>query len=423
MGVAMDALSSFSTDLGLGVLATSLMPFCLMPPLHHHIRSVAKPLVSRRVAETAGFVSQVQELNSPKLSSLISLCNSTVSTEFYVVLLSLLAWTGNMVLAGRVGYLISLSLYFGNAMKDMVGAPRPFAIPASATKPRVKFQGAEGEIGHVVEHGLPSSHVMNSLTLVLYMLHTGLEAGTLNSEKKLGMYLVGLLWVAWIGWGRLYCGMHSLLDLISGWFNAILVYRVFVHGEPILVSLFHSGMDGLVRQLIVAMLLLSVYPKPERYTPSYEYAVTIFGGVWGMMCGRYCLERWMVGGAEINSGFAGYRWDSWGVDDFFTIGCRAVVGFAMMGVVKVATKPALKYLFSWVFRLFPVGVRGLWQPPIGVRYETNCSSNGSKETKLLKATDGTYWDVDISTRFVSYALVGGCCGFGCWLAFDALGLK
>ena len=66
------------------------------------------------------------------------------------------------------------------------------------------------------DYGFPSGHAMSSMTLV-----AALVILTWNSRWRLPVGLIGSLFVASIGWTRLYLGVHYPSDILAGWMVSI----------------------------------------------------------------------------------------------------------------------------------------------------------------------------------------------------------
>lgn len=414
----MEALWNFSADVAMGLLSTSLLPVCLLPPMHSLVRSLVNPIVTSRVSQTLNFVKRVQSVEWPGLLFAFSICNATVSTEFYVLLLSVLTWAGNIKLAWELGVLLSMALYFGNAVKDLVGAPRPFAVQGRTSGGKIKLQGGHHEAGNAVEHGLPSTHVMNSLVIVMYAVNLGVSSSDFLFNHQGVLFALGLMWVIWIGWGRLYCGMHSFIDLASGMFMGAIIFLIFLYSQAHLAVILQSGYSGLGKQILLVLLMLSVYPRPIRYTPSYEVAVTIMGGVFGLVLGYTILENAYSHSSAFKDGFASFKWNPWEVSSTVVVILRAILGLFFMISIKIAVKPLILFALSQLLNLFPDDLRKVWEPPVGLMYVTDSGAQSQQMEKLARKSDGTHWDVEISTRFMSYALLGSCCSLGCGLVFD-----
>lgn len=181
----------------------------------------------------------------------------------------------------RLVLALAVSLYVGDALKDLVCAPRPLAMTAreeekeeeegarnggngngnvsgngsngSGPKPRRRQKGkttappqnkirllsadpsGESERRSLLEYGFPSSHVMNSLVLSLHAVQCCLERfpgvfspsssseGLFISVSVAGARAVAVLWTLLVALARVACGMHSPVDVAGGLLSGLLV--------------------------------------------------------------------------------------------------------------------------------------------------------------------------------------------------------
>ena len=106
-------------------VSTLLILSCI-PVLHIPVRKLLRPTVVYHVERGLLRVHQAQRFEHWVLTLLFDLSSRTVSVEFYVTFLPSLIWSGEAELGTRLVLLMGLCLYVGNAMKDLISAPRPF---------------------------------------------------------------------------------------------------------------------------------------------------------------------------------------------------------------------------------------------------------------------------------------------------------
>ena len=82
-------------------------------------------------------VYQLQQFEHWMLTLLFDLSSRTVSVPFYITFLPTLIWSGEAELGIRLVLLMGLCLYVGNAMKDLLSAPRPFGSSYKGHKVRL----------------------------------------------------------------------------------------------------------------------------------------------------------------------------------------------------------------------------------------------------------------------------------------------
>ncbi|XP_050244563.1 disease resistance protein RUN1 isoform X4 [Quercus robur] len=175
------------------------------------LRSFVQPWVAHHVIAGTPLIFQIQKYQHWFFDALFSGLSCVVSVPFYTAFLPLLFWSGHGRLARQMTLLMAFCDYLGNTIKDMVSAPRPSSPPVR------RITATKDEEDNALEYGLPSSHTLNTVCLSGYLLHYVLSYIQYEdvSMKFVGLALV-CLFVSLIGFGRIYLGMHSLIDIIGG---------------------------------------------------------------------------------------------------------------------------------------------------------------------------------------------------------------
>ncbi|RAL48526.1 hypothetical protein DM860_005950 [Cuscuta australis] len=244
------------------------------------IRSLIQPWVSRQVINGVPVSLKIQKYQSWYLDAFFSGLSCIVSVPFYTAFLPFLFWTGHSKLARQMTLLMAFCDYMGNCIKDVVSAPRPSCPPVR------RITATEDEKENALEYGLPSSHTLNTVCLSGYLLHYVLSH-TQNKDLPFeiaGVALVCLL-VGLIGFGRIYLGMHSLIDIIGGlvFGLAILAFWLSVHNH--IDHFIVSGQNVTSFWAALSFLFLFAYPTPEMPTPSFEYHTAFNGVALGIVMG------------------------------------------------------------------------------------------------------------------------------------------
>jgi len=123
-------------SLSFSSVSTLLILSCI-PPLHVPVRNLLRPTVVYHVERGLLRVHQAQRFENWLLTILFDLSSRTVSVPFYVTFLPSLIWSGEAELGTRLALLMGLCLYVGNAMKDLISAPRPFGSEYKGNKVRL----------------------------------------------------------------------------------------------------------------------------------------------------------------------------------------------------------------------------------------------------------------------------------------------
>ncbi|KAL0018005.1 hypothetical protein WJX77_009909 [Trebouxia sp. C0004] len=390
---ASPATKPWLQSLSFSSVSTLLILSCI-PPLHVPVRDLLRPTVVYHVERGLLRVHQAQRFENWLLTILFDLSSRTVSVPFYVTFLPSLIWSGEAELGTRLVLLMGLCLYVGNAMKDLISAPRPFGSEYKGNKVRL-IGGSELEANvNAQEYGLPSSHTMNSLCLNFFVVHYLLDKNLVPSEWALAMYLGTAVWVAWIGLARVYMGLHTPIDIGAGALLGTLVLVFYLAVDERYERWILSDRLAILWQALASIIFLRLHPKPLRHTPSYEFT-TSFGGVcWGLVVGmsrQHLMYRRNKPGqfVQIIQSRAGV----------IALLQRVTLGFVLVIVMKQLSKQVVVTFLPLVYKMVPVDLRKLWQPPLH-------SLKPPKHEGIPVDEDGQSWDVSVTARFISYASIG-----------------
>ncbi|XP_055801103.1 lipid phosphate phosphatase delta isoform X1 [Solanum dulcamara] len=188
--------------------------------------------------------------------------------------------SGHCKLARQMTLLMALCDYIGNCIKDVVCAPRPSSPPVR------RITATEDEKENALEYGLPSSHTLNTVCLSGFLLQYILSY-TQNDDAITGLAGLAIvcLFVFFIAVGRIYLGMHSLIDIIAGLAFGLAIlaswFSVHKHIDDFIVS----GQNVSSFWVVLCFLLLFAYPTPQLPTPSFEFHTAFNGVALGIVIG------------------------------------------------------------------------------------------------------------------------------------------
>ncbi|MBI9046093.1 MAG: phosphatase PAP2 family protein [Anaerolineaceae bacterium] len=148
----------------------------------------------------------------------MKLFTSMGQEEFYMLVLPALYWCLESRLGIRIGFMLMISNYFGNFFKIIFHIPRPAWV-----SPKIK------PLVHETTFGFPSGHSTNAAGI------WGLAA---VSTKQKWIRFTLLIVILMIGISRIYLGVHSITDILSGWMLGGILLFLFIKFEDRLVSWF-----------------------------------------------------------------------------------------------------------------------------------------------------------------------------------------
>ncbi|KAJ9695607.1 hypothetical protein PVL29_010876 [Vitis rotundifolia] len=358
------------------------------------LRSFIQPWVSRHVLTGTPLILQIQKFQHGFLDALFSGLSCVVSVPFYTAFLPLLFWSGHVRLARQMTLLMAFCDYLGNCIKDLVSAPRPSCPPVR----RVTATKEEKE--NAMEYGLPSSHTVNTVCLSGYLLYYVLSYAH-NRDAVMILAGVGMvcLLVALIGTGRIYLGMHSLVDIIGGLAIGLVILAFWLTMHEYVDNFIVSGQNVTPFWAALSLVLLFAYPTPEFPTPSYEFHTAFNGVALGIVSG-------------IQQTYHQFHHED--VSRIFTpqLSIPAFIGRMLIGIptillVKFCSKALAKWILPVVSNTLGIPIRSTIYVPALKGSVSGKKSDESKQLgyiqKLLFFSQQDSFDVDTGIRFLQYA--------------------
>ncbi|KAH7280047.1 hypothetical protein KP509_37G050100 [Ceratopteris richardii] len=213
------------------------------------------------------------------LDVLFAILAVLVSKEFYTFFLPLLFWSGHSRLARQMTLLMAFSTYIGNCVKDTFSAPRPPSPPVR------RFTVTDSEKVFASEYGLPSSHAMNTVGLLGYLLLYSISHFDITGFHLVLLISLFVMIAVLTIIGRLYLGMHSPIDTYAGVFIGLGLLTLWSYIGEFLDSFIVSGSNVESFWVSLSILLQFAYPMPETPTPSFEYNTAFTGVALGVVLG------------------------------------------------------------------------------------------------------------------------------------------
>jgi membrane-associated phospholipid phosphatase len=178
--------------------------------------------------------------------------------NFFFLVLPLLYWSVDTGLGLRIAFILATSNYLNHILKLLFATPRPYWVSAQV-KPFL----------HENSFAIPSGHAQNSAAF------TGIAAAWI---RRPWAWVTALLLTFFIGFSRLYLGVHFVHDALAGWAIGYVLLLLFLRfWDPVAAWLRTKtlaqqiGIALLISLLMIAMGLLAIAPlEGYVFPPEWE---------------------------------------------------------------------------------------------------------------------------------------------------------
>lgn len=207
------------------------------------------------------------------------------SHTFYVVMLPIPRWTGFSVVTRDLVYILGYSIYLSGHFKDYWCLPRPKSPPVH----RITLSDYTTK-----EYGAPSSHTANATGVSLLTVWYISQLSVSHEYLRIIFYIMTALYFFILTLGRIYCGMHGILDITSGITIGIFccAIRVFTNSYLYFDKFtIQSGVWYPILSIITEAALLKFHARPIDECPCIEDSVAFIGVIMGIECSDWLSPR------------------------------------------------------------------------------------------------------------------------------------
>ncbi|KAJ2280326.1 Long-chain base-1-phosphate phosphatase [Coemansia sp. RSA 451] len=227
-------------------LATESAYQAAYSPLRLYLRQLVVDKVKRENPKLAAIQHRYR---SPELDRLFVFSGMLGNHSFFMIALPFLHTFGMGAFARGLTFVVLWSIYFSGFVKDYISAPRP------ASPPVVQITRSPA---HTLEYGFPSTHTTYAVATIVYISHFMLNVWHISTVW------VGLMWICGVTIvvGRIYCGLHSFIDVVGGIVIGIIEALCFVFffdrldalmlstaGPLYSIAIFYFAMSSIPRSL------------------------------------------------------------------------------------------------------------------------------------------------------------------------------
>lgn len=211
--------------------------------------------------------------------------------SFFLVFLPMIFWLGDPRFGRGMINVLAFGVYLSSAIKDLFCLPRPYSPPVTRLT-----------VGtHHLEYGFPSTHSTNSVSIALYIYLWIRKLRQITPVESIGIFSsplweAGLLFYATsVVYGRIYAGMHSIIDCIAGSALGAAITAVQWACFDQIEEFFQINSWTVPIAVIPAgLLMVSVHPQPVDDCPCFEDAIAFISVAMGVGLARWSGIRFGI---------------------------------------------------------------------------------------------------------------------------------
>jgi dihydrosphingosine 1-phosphate phosphatase len=240
----------------------------------------------------------------------------------------------------RMTHILASGVFFSGFVKDLLCLPRPLSPPLH----RITMSGSAA-----LEYGFPSTHSTNAISVAVYTLYL-LNSPSNTLIPSINLLLQGLIYIyaVSITVGRIYCGMHGLLDVaLGGALGAFLALVQCAYGDMYDAYLISASAKEILVIILVVIALVRIHPEPADDCPCFDDSVAFAGVFIGCQVAFWHFAQTRFAWSDPAPATIPYRLSSLG---WLKTALRVLIGVVTIFAWREATKPLLLRILPPVFR-------------------------------------------------------------------------
>ncbi|ORX53135.1 hypothetical protein DM01DRAFT_1306149 [Hesseltinella vesiculosa] len=304
-------------------------------PWRSYLRSLMLPLVRR---ETPLIAAMQKRIRTPLFDNYFLWTANLGTHTFFMVFLPVLIWFGKSSVGRDIACLAAMGVFWSGFLKDFFCLPRPLSPPVH----RLTMSK-----GVAFEYGFPSTHSTNSISVALYFIALACEAYSPESPMRLICILAAAVYAFSVVFGRVYCGMHSLTDLVGGSILAYLLFWVQWNGRDVMEYIIIGDSYWVFLTIPLCLMFVGIHPDPIERCPCFEDSVCFMGVMIGLLPGSWLCQRsdYCVMGLKADVA-------TLSLYTLLVILLKMVLGVALLFVWRIVCKKACYSILPPIYRAF-----------------------------------------------------------------------
>ena len=278
----------------------------------------------------------IQKHRTPRITRVMKFFSFLGTEDFYMLLVTSLIWVFDARLGRLLVLLMAAAFYFAGAVKNLLVLPRPPSPPIIPLKQDTDW-------------GLPSHHALLGVNMPWYLWFYMYQHYQLELIVATVLFTILATWSFCVMFSRLYLGMHSPADVVTGGILGCLLLAVWLQVDN-MVDLYIATSNGCYVVLAAVIVLMWIHPDPQPTTITYADTMALAGITVGVAFGRsFAPHRIMYAVLDKHS-FASLDMLRFGYLSF----SRFAIGLVTYLVLKQILHYLIRSLMTGVGHLFGI---------------------------------------------------------------------
>ncbi|KAI8330478.1 PAP2 superfamily-domain-containing protein [Chlamydoabsidia padenii] len=293
-------------------------------PWRSWLRRSLLPLVRQ---ETPWLAAMQKRIRTPFLDHYFLWTANLGTHTFFMIFLPVLIWFGNAHLGRSIACLTAFGVFWSGFLKDFMCLPRPLSPPVHRL---TMSQGA------ALEYGFPSTHSTNSISVALYLIAVTCDSLPPESPTRMVCILCALFYAVSVVFGRIYCGMHTITDVVGGTILAVLLYWAQWASRDVLDGFVTSDSYWVFLTIPICLALVGIH-------------VCFMGVLMGVYPGSWMCNKTEICHMGLTSSAESL---SFGLQSLGISLMKIIVGVAMLFIWRIACKKVCYFILPPIYRAF-----------------------------------------------------------------------
>lgn len=274
------------------------------------------------------------KINNKTLYYVFSFGAALGNELFYTTFFPFILWNVDAFISRKIVIMWWITLYAGQATKDILKRPRPISPPVIKLEARYEL-----------EYGMPSTHAMVGTCIPFTMLF--IAATRYEFPILIGIFLA-LTWTVLVSLSRIYLGMHSVLDVIVGILCVCLLFPLLF---PFLNDFDHFSVTHPLAPIFtigIPFIMCICYPPVDKWNTARRDTTLLVGVAAGISVGSWLSYQYGLAVESPPTPYAIY------LPTLMTVGLsflRLLVGVPLMLLTGELLRPIVRRIISHILKM------------------------------------------------------------------------